>query len=335
MAFFGFGGPGVGVGFGFGGLGWVPLAPYERYSPWYGRGIYGGYRNANVFAGSANVIHNTNLAGMYRNARVSGAVTGVSSQDFAQGRFNNRMSVSGSEIRQAGLVRGALPMAPQRENLRVTDRAASSAARISSSQGRFFSRSQPSAVNRVPFEQQRQSLQQAGAAVARQSSASAMPGGGGRSAMQGSGATSPGIVSPRSVSPQSAPSTGGGWRRFGEPSRDVPSTASGSASRTTTAGAGRAQRRSQPEFQAVDFQLRAIHAAQLRLCRLAQPVAASFAAGGSAAGYTLDAERRIKRRPRLERAQSRKQPAWRQFIRRTQQRRWRWTLRRPRPLNEF
>ena len=29
---------GVGVGFGFGGLGWVPLAPYERYHPWYGRG---------------------------------------------------------------------------------------------------------------------------------------------------------------------------------------------------------------------------------------------------------------------------------------------------------
>ena len=130
VAFFGFGGRG-GVGFGFGGLGWVPLAPYERYHPWYGRGIYGGYRNPNVLAGRGNIMHNTNLAGMYRNARVRNGVTGVSAQDFTQGRFNNRLSVSGSQIQQAGLVRGAMPLAPQRENLRVTDRAPSAAARMS------------------------------------------------------------------------------------------------------------------------------------------------------------------------------------------------------------
>ena len=37
VGFFGFGGGvGVGVGFGFGGIGWVPLAPFEVFHPWWG-----------------------------------------------------------------------------------------------------------------------------------------------------------------------------------------------------------------------------------------------------------------------------------------------------------
>ena len=42
VGFFGFGGAGFGVGFGFGNVGWVPLAPFEVFHPWYGRGWYGG-----------------------------------------------------------------------------------------------------------------------------------------------------------------------------------------------------------------------------------------------------------------------------------------------------
>src|SRR5436190_7472200 len=38
VSFFGWGGGGLSVGFGFGNVGWVPLAPFERYRPWYGRG---------------------------------------------------------------------------------------------------------------------------------------------------------------------------------------------------------------------------------------------------------------------------------------------------------
>ena len=37
---------GGGFGFGFGNVGWVPLAPYERFHPWWGRG-YGGRGPAN------------------------------------------------------------------------------------------------------------------------------------------------------------------------------------------------------------------------------------------------------------------------------------------------
>ena len=44
VSFVGFGGGGVGfgVGFGFGNVGWIPLAPYERFHPWYGRGWWVG-----------------------------------------------------------------------------------------------------------------------------------------------------------------------------------------------------------------------------------------------------------------------------------------------------
>ncbi|MCX6630255.1 MAG: FecR family protein, partial [Candidatus Solibacter sp.] len=41
VGFFGFGHGGFGVGFGFGNVGWVPLAPYEVFHPWWGRGYYG------------------------------------------------------------------------------------------------------------------------------------------------------------------------------------------------------------------------------------------------------------------------------------------------------
>ena len=42
VGFFGFGGAGgIGVGFGFGNVGWVPLAPFEVFHPWWGRGFYG------------------------------------------------------------------------------------------------------------------------------------------------------------------------------------------------------------------------------------------------------------------------------------------------------
>ncbi len=49
VGFFGFGGGlGVGVGFGFGGVGWVALAPFEVFHPWWGHGLYGGFRGGFV-----------------------------------------------------------------------------------------------------------------------------------------------------------------------------------------------------------------------------------------------------------------------------------------------
>ena len=88
VGFFGYGGR-VGFGFGFGGLGWVPLAPYEGFHPWWGRGFYGGFRNGG-FANRVNIINNTNITNVYRNARVAGGVTGVNAGELGVVRVASR-----------------------------------------------------------------------------------------------------------------------------------------------------------------------------------------------------------------------------------------------------
>src|SRR5579872_5820303 len=106
VAFFGFGGFHVGVGFGGAGFGWVPLAPFEVFHPWWGRGFYGGYRNHNVLVNNINIVNNTNITNMYRNARLGNGATAVNSADFARGRFTNPMRLTGEQLRSASLVRG-------------------------------------------------------------------------------------------------------------------------------------------------------------------------------------------------------------------------------------
>ena len=75
VAWFGFGGGG-GVGFGFGNVGWVPLAPYETFHPWWGRGYYGRGFNRNIN------ITNVNVTNVYRNARFGNGISGVGYNDF-------------------------------------------------------------------------------------------------------------------------------------------------------------------------------------------------------------------------------------------------------------
>jgi hypothetical protein len=103
VAFFGFGGGGFGLE--FGNVGWVPLAPYEVFHPWWGRGYYGGQ---GYFNRSVNIV-NVNITNVYRNARVNG-FTAVSGGDFRSGRFNNFLRPSGDELRQANFARGPIPV---------------------------------------------------------------------------------------------------------------------------------------------------------------------------------------------------------------------------------
>lgn len=130
VGFFGFGGGG-GFGFGFGNVGWVPLAPFERFHPWWGRGG-GGFRNTVI-------VNNTNIYNSYRNARVMGGVTGVAANNFGRGggRFS---AVNGSEIRNAGMVRGALPVNPDRSSMRLSNRSVNMANFPQSRNTQFFSR---------------------------------------------------------------------------------------------------------------------------------------------------------------------------------------------------
>ncbi len=110
VGFFGFGSPsfGASLGFGYGNVGWVPLAPHERFRPWYGRGYSGG-RNVNI-------VNNTNIGSVYRNARINGAVTGLRAGDFGRvgvGR-NGFVRPNSGDLARAGIVNGGVPVAPGR-----------------------------------------------------------------------------------------------------------------------------------------------------------------------------------------------------------------------------
>jgi hypothetical protein len=176
------------------------LAPFEMVHPWWGRGFYGGSR------GGINVT-NANILSSYRNARVANAVAGVSAADFTAGRFHNISRVGGEQIRNAGLVRGQLPVTPTSANLRYTNRAVGNVPH-SSENVRFFNHDRTTPVQRVPFSEQQRSMQQ----MSRQSAASAASTGGWRRYEGG--------ASPGSGSARTAPSTtdrSNGWQRFGEP----------------------------------------------------------------------------------------------------------------------
>jgi hypothetical protein len=209
VAFFGFGvgGFNLGFGFGFGNVGWVPLAPYEVFHPWWGRGYYGGFnRNINFTS--------VNIANVYRNARVANAVSSLGAEDFRNGRFGNVSHPGSEQLRSAGLIHGQLGIAPSRSNLQYAARSAAFTPRTSAST-RFFTHQQPAAIARVPFSQQQRAMEQGS-----RPSGAAMPG---RLSGPGIDRPSPAGGSASVSRPNGAGAaagtsgTGGGFRRFGAP----------------------------------------------------------------------------------------------------------------------
>jgi hypothetical protein len=278
VGFFGFGGGGLGAGFGFGNVGWVALAPFEVFHPWWGRGFYGGYRTG-FYGNHTTIVNNVNVVNSYRNARFAGGVTGVNAAQFGRGgRFN---SISGSQIQQAGMVRGVLPVSPDRTSLRLSDRSAQGGFRQSSSQN-FAGRSPSASVARVPFEQQQRGMQQISRtnfSVPNRSGISAPvgnPSGGGFSspATHGwgrfgepihssqSGTASPG-VSPQGQAVQRGPAASGGWGRVENSRPSAPPNNNFAPGQRSFAGnSGEAvhisppmvQQRSAPNYQAPNYQ---------------------------------------------------------------------------------
>jgi len=236
VAFFGYGnGSGLSVGVGFGHVGWVPLAPYETYRPWYGRGMYGGYRNTTVIDNSVHIVNNTNIANAYKNARIPNAVSGVDASQF--GRRNANLSrVSDGQMRTADLVQGRVPVAPNRDSLRVSNREINpgQAPRTTANE-RFVARRQPDRVDRVPFDQQQRAMEQVvrrtsdQAATVRRTDAGAAPAVANtpRSG-QGTAPRSAAAVDNGNSSPQNRVTTDN-WRRFGGP---APADNSGGPVRT-------------------------------------------------------------------------------------------------------
>ncbi len=159
VAFFGYGpGVGVGFGFGFGNIGWVPLAPYEVFHPWWGRGFYGrGFGVVN--------ITNINVVNTYRNARFGG-ISAMNVNDFHAGRFGAIARVPGDRIGTAGLVRGQVPIAPAASHLQFSNRAAAYAPRNGVTNTHFFTHQQSAAAPRMPFAQQQRGFEQASRGLA-------------------------------------------------------------------------------------------------------------------------------------------------------------------------
>ena len=221
VAFFGFG-HGVGVGFGFGHMGWVPLAPYETFHPWWGRGFYG----RDGFNRSIN-ISNVNITNNYRNARVTNGISSVRADDFRGGRFNSIGRPSGTEVAQAGLIRGQMPISGTNVNRRFSDRTVTNTPRTNENL-RFFSRQQTNPqAGRAAGPAGGQGI---GAQNAIRPSGQAQPQSGLRRFGEPGGANggvrstgpatgTPAYTRPAQPSGNSQPANGrtGGFRRFGEP----------------------------------------------------------------------------------------------------------------------
>ncbi len=188
VAFFGYGsGGGFGSGWGFGNVGWVPLAPYERFHPWYGRGNGNGFRGG--FGRGGTIVNNTNITNIYRNARSVNGVTSLNSRDFASGHFGRYSSPGMSQLQQAGAVRGQMPFAPTSNHNRFNDRQTMVQPRTNFNQTRFADHMQSSNLSRQGT-----------------SSVPQNPGGFGRQS--------------RNQFPQNMPQNSGGssnWNRFGSP----------------------------------------------------------------------------------------------------------------------
>jgi hypothetical protein len=259
VAFVGWGGGGF--GFSMGHIGWIPLAPYETFHPWWGGRYYGRpdyIRNVNIV--------NVNVTNVYRNARIANGIHGVRGDDFAGGRFRDIGRFNGRDIRDVSVAHGAIPVAPGSTHLNFSDRQARVVPR-SDPNTRFFTRQQQSgpAVQRIGFAQQQRGFEQAGMPVRggqardiatrdvmRQAGAPAANQGGGQQANPGAGFRRFGDnsrdVTPRAnqgATPQTPRQTEaarpadnrGGWQRFGSAGREQ--TTPAQASPRTEAPAAR------------------------------------------------------------------------------------------------
>ncbi len=122
VGFISFGGN---AGFGFGNIGWVPLAPYETFYPW-----YGGYPNTTVVNNITNVTNVTNVnatpqsAGqtytIYHNVTAPGGVIALGRSNFANGHFGRVDTVKPTALGHGVVVRGVLPIVPTTKNLAPT-----------------------------------------------------------------------------------------------------------------------------------------------------------------------------------------------------------------------
>ncbi len=124
-----------------GGLGWVTLAPFELFHPWWGHG-FGGY----------GVFRGYDVGRFYRNAGIRGGAMTAGLNGFG-GPGRRYAFATGGQLRGASLYRGSVPVTPTASSYRFSDRAVSANPRLSQAASRTFfsSRSASSGFNRGSF----------------------------------------------------------------------------------------------------------------------------------------------------------------------------------------
>lgn len=125
VSFFGFGG----------GLGWVALAPFELFHPWWGHGFggFGAFRGYDIHG--------------FRNAGIRGGAITAGFNSFAGAGHRFNVATAG-QLRSASMFRGSIPVSPNAASYRFSDRAVSANPRFSQAAARpFFSRPQQSFNN--------------------------------------------------------------------------------------------------------------------------------------------------------------------------------------------
>jgi hypothetical protein len=202
VGFVGFNIGSVNVGIGFGNIGWVPLAPFETFHPWWGR------RETTIVN---TTIINNNVR--FRNMAVNNAMTSVTRENFQNGRFGQRTIVSQEQLRSTRTIgmQGALPIVPGRGNLRFTERSASpSLAMRPSMMERSFA-GRPMVTQRTPFTEQQASVSRATHVAFRGEGPPQANGVGTPAFSRGGG----GVVAPTYTRPSGAGTSNDSWSRFG------------------------------------------------------------------------------------------------------------------------
>mgnify|MGYP001318148155 CR=1 FL=1 len=153
----------AGIGLTFGHYGWIPLAPGEPFYPWYGR-QYRRYRYKQGYRGQHNTIlvdNSINVYNTYRNAQHRNGVTLVDARRFSGGKILKARSLQASEFRRVSLMRGQIPVVPNRSSQGQLVRTTRHLAQHSNIRTNkiFFSRNRSKKnLRRDSFNQQRQDL---------------------------------------------------------------------------------------------------------------------------------------------------------------------------------
>ncbi len=231
VGFFGWGG---GLGIGLGGLGWIALAPFELFHPWWGHGWgHGFYGRGGYGYGRGGYGRYGNAMG-YRNAAVRGAAITASGNTFGHGRGTYGRATS-AQLRNASLIRGQLPVTATRASRQFSNRQATPNPRLASAANRQFFHSQGAAQSARALSGQSGSRQGTNSSVNanRGFQRAGQTGGLSRGGMRNQGFGNPSTTSAQQnlhgVPPNMRAQAGSrgnygaanqassGWHRFGEP----------------------------------------------------------------------------------------------------------------------